>query len=296
MIKFKDATPAQKKIVSSILKGMLVMANCDANYRILQDAEDLMIRQSTSNPPPERRRLRLMLVLVQNPLIKIKIGTIKVRGHLNEQISIPTFFINEINEVFVNKIIAKLTKSPIKKPDDLDDLIWSHLPDEITKRWDRFSGAMQKHIVECVTADLPKLLAKIPDQKQADIGVTFMSPIGLSTPSLPVRLPPPKKSEADAPAASGPADSKAAVTDVKAEVNKVYDLLEILAIKERDPSDASRRRHPITHEYFSLQDVLPAADALIELKKRAEKILDDEEAIAAPKAADGGMPSLSPKS
>ena len=254
MISFKDATSLQKNIIFSILKSILKKIGCEANYRFHQGEESLMIRESTLNPPTQMQRIILRLSLRKNPFFTIKMAKIKVIGHL-EQISIPTFFLHKINENLTNEFIEKIAKLVVKKPDDIDDIMWAHLPDEITLRWNRFSVSMKKHLIECMAVDLPNLFSKMADQDpHHGLGKTFISPIGLSAPSFPVRLP-----------------------SSASQAEKVYDLLEVLAIQDRDPSDTTRRCHPLTPRvYFSLHDVLPASDALAELKKRAEKAIEDD--------------------
>ena len=165
MLKFKEATPRQQSITKALLKMILKIANCDENYRILEHEGNLMIRESTGNPPPERRRIRLMFLLASSQLLS-KSGQIKVHGHLGESVTIPVFFITEINPILLEILLKKIvmTKPSTKKPDDVNEITWSHLPNEITLRWERFSDAMKEHLIKCVEVDLSTLFAAIPEK------------------------------------------------------------------------------------------------------------------------------------
>jgi hypothetical protein len=255
MLKVRDASKEQKLVVTAILNTILKGLRIDHHYKILQDRDDIMVRQSTSNPPSSHQSKLLTQFLAELPLVKIKVGNIQMRG-MYEQIKIPTFFITEINAALANQIVAKLSGSIAKKPAEVDEFTWSQLPKDITMRWDRFSPDLQKHLVDCIGADLQKHLAAIPDAMQSAIGITVQSPVGREAPSFPVRLP---------GATANPGEEKR-------DVNAVYDLMEVLAF-QKDARGV--RKNPLTREKFELNQVLPAPDALVEIKKRAEKLVAD---------------------
>lgn len=255
MLKISEANTLQKEVTAAILKIILKALNCYENYRILDDGEDLMIRQSTGTPPPERRQVRLAMVLSHLPFLKIKLGAIQTRAAIGV-IRIPTFFINEIDEAFIAKFMSASTA--VKKPVEVDDLVWSRLPNEALENWTRFSAPLQKHLIECAATDLATLFSKAPEDA---VGVTFLSPVGLDAPSFPVRLPLP-------PAAGGAGGAGAAAADVRADVNKVYDIVEVVKM---------RGKNPLTRASFTLEEVLPASDALKILKERVEKAVGDDE-------------------
>ncbi|GEM_PF-6152358 len=261
MIDFKNANQAQKSIVTGLLKGMLQLIHCQENYRLEEKGGHLIIRESASHPPSERQQAMLRHTLSQlSPFIAVHPS--QMRAIIGEGIFakvriVPFFDIHEINEATVNATIASLNPAGVVKPAEIDDLAWARLPGEVKERWGRFSPEMQKYLVECTAVNLPNLFHQVSEARLDDLGLTFLSPISFGPPPFPVRLPTPTS-----------------VDDVRADVNKVYDLLEVLAIAGRDPHDRSRRSHPVTREYFSLNEVLPAPDALMALKERAEKVLD----------------------
>ena len=298
MISIQAATSLQKEIVLNMLKALLSMFNCTNNYQIVQDREDILIRQRTGTPPSKEKHKELSDYFADYPFIRMEIVDLKLKGRSGQLLHIPSFLIKEIDDTFIDTLVAKPKKT--KKPDDVEELIWFRLPEGITLRWKRLSKELQNHIIACANADLSSLYAKILGAKKTEMGKTFISPISSSTPSIPVRLQLPKP-----PIAAQSGAAAAVGANSGAEVDKVYDLLEILEIEKRDPADENKRCHPLTGQYFSLDVVIPAADALKELKKRAEKILDTPAAgavgaIAArslansPPAAGPSAPAASP--
>lgn len=243
MIEIAMANTLQKKKLLEILRGILKENNLQSHFAI-DESPRLMIRIKTSNPPTNKQLEIMAHVLLENPLIEIKQGILEMSSS-SRKIRIPIFVISKINKSIIDEQLQ------IKKPEDVDDLSWAIFSDAIKEKWEDLSTPMKHHLLECVKINLSQMFAKIPEEK---LGQTFKSPISFEAPSFPVRL----------PGADPQKDSHAAC-------NMVYDLNEILAINERDPKNDARYSHPLTREYFILNEVIPAQDALIELKARAEQ-------------------------
>lgn len=265
ILQLNDATPDQKQVIIKLLNLLLGILHCQENYRV-HELDGIVIRESTSFPPAPSTATRFIAIL--NALkIDIKLGVIPVIDFFGQQRRVPRIFVKSVDDRLLDAFASATIK--IKKPDDVDELTWSRLPKDVVSRWHRFSPALQYHLIDAVRADLASKFAELSD---GDLGVTFISPIGLAPPGLPVRLP-----------------VDVTVEDRRAEVNKVYDLSELLSL-EKISADGLRM-NPITRKPFSLVDILPAEDALRALQERAAKALEEG---AAP-AASGGAGAAAPR-
>ena len=244
MMPLKDTTPAQRLAIVNLLNILLRRLNCNDNYRVHDDRKDIMIRESTSNPPPARRQRRIQTILTAFK-IEVKIGAISITSLLRAHRQIPTMFVQQVDK----KLLDVLALATIKNPDGVDEATSSYIPKTVRAHWDDFSSSMQNHLIKCAQANLASLLSKLSD---SDIDLTFISPVGLAPPAFPVRL----------PLTAG----AVAIDDPGAAVNQVYDITELLSFKIG--ADGSRK-HPLTSMPFRLGDILPAPDALKLLLEQA---------------------------
>ncbi len=149
-----------------------------------------------------------------------------------------------------------LAAPAVSNPPPVQKISLAHIPQDIrnklnpaiASRWDRFSAALQHHIIQCIQVDLQaKFNAMLVSQ--SGLGQTFVSPVSLENPSIPVLLPSSQKGE-----------------------NKTYyDLMDVLNIQQRAPGSPELRLDPTTRESFKLDQVLPAPEALQKLQQRAEQ-------------------------
>lgn len=83
----------------------------------------------------------------------------------NEVKEVHAFYIAEVNEALVNRIITKLNINAsqeenfgIKKPTMADDITWSNLPENIKRHWDQFNSHMQRYLLNCAKLDVAGVL------------------------------------------------------------------------------------------------------------------------------------------
>ena len=240
MIRYQDANVTQQKVIQDILQARLRQSKCTKHYRILECHGNLIVRASAYQPPSPKQSVSFgnsMLLLFLNSLLSWKMETMTLQGYLGERVTSKAFVIVHINDKMINEMIGNAAK--LKKPEHIDDFIWSQLSDQITTRWERFSVIMQNHLLACVEVKLE--LSKLSDPQQDQSSCSHSM-------SFPVRLP--------------------LFGGVSNESDKTYDLFDLLAIKDRDPNDITRRRCPFNDQYFSLDQLLPDAVALNELKQQ----------------------------
>lgn len=151
------------------------------------------------------------------------------------------------------------------KPDNIPEITWNNIPEEIRLRWPRFSLAMQHHIAECITKKIPQRLAAMRANflDTAVLPSTFQGLIGAQTCDIPVTIPP---------------------------TNTTYDLAAVLQIRQRD--DNGRRLHPETRQAFDLDMLVPVAIASLDAQLPGESDvaaaaadLDDDVGVSAAASA-----------
>jgi hypothetical protein len=235
------------KLVELVTNKILEAINCAQHYRVMRSGSDIVIRESTQNPPIERRKERVGLFLAffrkaaEKGAFELKDAVIKAEID-GEKVTIPCIKISHVNIVKFAQALGLISSGSAK----VDEKIWNVIPEGIRLRWDRFSSKMQDHIVQCCT---PHADAGLLQTLHTTVfGSSMRSPIGLSVPKIPVRLP---NSRLEGGVG-----------------NELYDLTEILAIKERHPQRPELRRDPITRDYFSLDEVVADTEALEKIQQK----------------------------
>ncbi|MCE0721720.1 hypothetical protein [Legionella resiliens] len=234
------------KLVEWVTNKILEMINCAQHYRVMRLGSEIVIRESTQNPPIARRKERVELFLAffhkaaEKGAFELKDAVIKAEID-GKKATIPCIKISNVNIAKFAQVLG-LTSGSAK----VDQKIWNVIPEEIKLRWNRFNDTMQDHIVHCCTPHADAGL--LQTLNTAIFGNSMRSPIGFSVPRIPVRLP---NSRLEAGVG-----------------NELYDLTEILAIQERHPQRPELRRDPITRDYFSLYEVLPDAAALEKIQQK----------------------------
>ncbi|KTC76468.1 Uncharacterised protein [Legionella bozemanae] len=234
------------KFVELITNKILEAINCAQHYRVMRSGADIVIRESTQNPPIPRRKERAELFLAffrkaaEKGAFELKDAVIKAEVD-GEKVTIPCVKISHVNIAKFAQALG-LTSGSAK----VDEKIWNVIPEGIRLRWDRFSSKMQEHIVQCCTPHADAGL--LQTLNTAIFGNSMRSPIGFSVPKIPVRLP---NSRLEGGVG-----------------NELYDLTEILAIRERHPQRPELRRDPITRDYFSLDEVVPDTEALEKIQQK----------------------------
>lgn len=240
MSNYNQLTEEQKKTLMSLVKLILSLVG-DMYYRTTMEADSIRIRPRISNPPNasiQNKFQKYLLKLSEINLIAFEKAPIPVfigQFPLTRVTSVESIKINYLNIDLLNRLLSDVGR--------VDGLT---IPPIIQLRWYRFNSEMHVHIKNCLKENLEEKYNNLLTTQI--LGNTFRSPIGLTAPTIPVRLP------------------NELLPDNKS--NEVYDLVEILNIRERNPSDPSQRCNPITRKYFSLNEIIPAPEALEELKKR----------------------------
>lgn len=222
---------------AAIIKKLLDISNCSQHYRVEISGDCLKIRESTQQPPIQRRKERfeeLVRQLEGKGIFKFAdthfVGIIDGR-----EINIPCKSVTQIN---VRKLCAFLGLGVTEKPQNVEESVWVVIPNEIKIRWNRFSPELQEYIVTCCEPNAGDNIVNLLETKL--ITDSKRSPITFDVPNIPVHLPNP--------------DLKGGAS------NEVYDLVEILNIKQRDPNHPERRADPLTRRYFDLKEVIPAKE------------------------------------
>ncbi|KTD70812.1 hypothetical protein Ltuc_2823 [Legionella tucsonensis] len=234
------------KFVELVANKILEMINCAQHYRVMRIGSDIIIRESTQNPPIARRKERVELFLAffrkaaEKGSFELKDAVIKAEIE-GEKATIPCIKISHVNLAKFAQVLG-LTSGSSK----VDPKIWNVIPEGIRSRWDRFNSKMKEHIVQCCTPHAD--VGILQTLHTTVFGDSMRSPIGFSVPKIPVRLPNPHLENGVG--------------------NELYDLTEILAIRERHPQHPDLRRDPITRDYFSLHDVLADTEALEKIQQK----------------------------
>jgi len=236
-------------LTKEILELLLKHLDCDSNYRVDYTGSKLVLRESSQHPPSETQKRhvdKLLSKLQEKDVLDYVEGFSNVRVTRDISVITPSKIITAVNP---QKLLSLLGVQK-EKPDHLnvDEKTWALIPDEIKDRWDRFSGSMQKHIINCVSENLEEKFKQLVTTRV--FGESMRSPISFGVPRIPVRLPNPLLARGVS--------------------NELYDLHDILQIRERSPSNPALRRDPITRAYFSLDQVVPDTEALENIKKRAQ--------------------------
>lgn len=221
---------------AEITKALLKLSHCAQHYRVEVGGSSVIIRESTQNPPIERRRLRfeaLANILVAKDIFDFSDGYIRVRND-GVTVNIPC---KEIKKINISKLFELLGVNISSKPDDVSEKVWTVIPREITSRWQRFSADMRQHVIVCCA---PKAEDGFVDLLQTNVFTeSKRSPITFEVPRIPVRLP-------NARLGQSP---------------ELYDLMDILKINQRVPGQPELRCNPVTREPFDLKDVIPDVEA-----------------------------------
>lgn len=223
---------------AKIIEKLLESIHCSQHYRVEMASSYLRIRESTQNPPIERRKKRFeesMKTLQENGVFNLADGTLQAKVD-DKDVSIP---FKKIDKIDLSNFFKWLGIDISSKPDDVDNKVWTVIPNEIKLRWDRFSDALQQHIVTCCAPNAEQGFNQIFETKM--FGQSMRSPITFDVPKIPVRLPNDRLPEKVG--------------------NELYDLMDILKIEERDPANPKRRRDPMTRDYFDLKQVVPDKEA-----------------------------------
>lgn len=240
-ISYGSADQSQKRQLKLLLTIIFASAGTLLkHYRIEESTNHLFIRPSTSSAPELRHIERFHVILTSLHLLGL-IKTRNARGLLSNRSSIQLINISEFDPDLVAQILP--ANHVRNAPNNVEEHIWRMLPVEITLRWQRFNPPLQAHIIECVKANLADQFEQINTQL---LGQTMRSPILFTLPTIPVRLP---------------------------DQHNIYDLKEILNIQQRDPANPARRAHPLTGEYFGLEQVIAAPDALSQLQHRIQNAM-----------------------
>lgn len=244
MINYTQLDPVQKNHIEKLLQILLKALKLDFFYRVLAVNGHLFIRESTLHSPPsyyEDRLAKMIELINKKGLISFTRRELIVSpSHRPEtNIHVTAYRVDEINADLI-------AFGRDNKPLGVDEKTWAVISPEIKTRWDRFSKPLQEHIIKCMVENLEDKYNQLLTTRV--LGETLRSPIGLEAPTIPVRLP----------------------NAVLGSSKEIYDLIEILNLRERNPANPGQRRNPITREFFDLNQVIPAPDALNELKLRAQ--------------------------
>ncbi len=244
------------KNIENILNQIFTSLELSSVLRIEKRKSCIIIRESTSNQPtPDQRNLFKKIMLSNNLSVVLPIETTKITLMVSNNVifsKLTAFSIphSKINAAIVNEFAANLKKGLMEKskPGNIELKLWAAIPEAIRKEWKNFNDALQKHILACVKPNF--IIEDFSRLCQSDVlGDSFRSPIGLSVPKIPVRLP-------NQHLANGVS-------------NEVYDLNEVLKFKGKDP---------INRGQFNLKDIIPATKAHQEILERKQKELDEHRA------------------
>ncbi len=223
---------------AKVIKLLLNIANCSNHYRVEILIGELIVRESTQDPPIPRRKERfekLVRILEDKGVFKFVDKELLTRVDGQEKI-IPCKSVIQIN---VNKLFEFLQMDFSDKPANIEESTWAAIPKAVKSRWRRFSSDMQVYIAECCKSNAEDRVFDLLQTRL--ITDSKRSPITFDVPKIPVRLPNP---DLDGGAS-----------------NEVYDLIEVLNIQQRDPEHFERRADPITRRFFDLSEVIPAKEA-----------------------------------
>lgn len=277
MISFDTLNRPQKNALKALTHVILRLCNAQDNYRIEESENgNFFIRASTQNPPPVRRvtRLRSMLNRLSRD-INVNQSEVQVINLSNNLISVAKINITSVSDRVLDIFSSSANRSRQQSqrvPSDVNPPeLWQAFDKAIKGRWTRFSDSLRQHICQCYTANLDERIGNLA--MTAILGDTFRSPVGLTHPRIPVRLP--------------------NSTLPNGQSNEVYDLLEILELsKSQDPADPRglpKRQDPMTRQFFGLEEVKAAPEALEALVER----LDQAQQQEAPRDDDRRSPSAS---
>lgn len=280
----RDASEVERQKLVRVIEACLLLTHCRDNYRVVNTP--LLIRESTTNPAPVRRELRLQLVL-HNFRIEVLVGQIRAVSR-GETVECKAMVVKRFNTDMLDRVdnlinilisgenfrVAGEARRPNHvpgRPNHVPEILWARIPSQVAAKWGEFSPELQDHLIQCVEADLPSLFSRI---SETAVGATFLSPIGLTPPALPVRLPWP----------SGIAHA----SYPRADANCVYDITEVLRFEGRHPMDCLP---------FRLNEIIPAPDALTALEERARRALPEGDADGSNAASpgDGGTVPARPR-
>ncbi|WED43131.1 hypothetical protein [Legionella cardiaca] len=238
-------------LVKNIFEQLLPLINCHENYRVSMTGTHLILRESSQTPPPERRKERvdaLFSLFQEKGIFTFDEEAIAINVPDREATIVPCKVISKIN---LQKLFVFLGGATVEKPDHVEEKTWLVMPKEIKLRWHRFSEPMQEHIVKCMSENLEERFKLLVTTEV--YGKSVRSPISFEVPKIPVRLP-----NTNLPNGAS---------------NELYDLMEILNIKQRHPTNEALRRDPVTRNYFSLAEVIPDNEALGKIAQQVPRHL-----------------------
>lgn len=245
MLNYTSLNSQQKNRVETILKMFLHRLHLSPYYRVEQTENSLRLRTSTQNPPEQRHKARLEMLLqlfmTQEFMQVEKIRTAALapiaRGAYGA-VAITLYRVTQVSPILFQNLRASNNC-----PDDIREELWAAMDLEIKQGWSHFSDALKTHIKTSLNANLQERYDNLLTTQV--LGDTFRSPVGLSITAIPVRLP-------NARLESGAS-------------NEVYDLVEVLKF----PRDHNGHfRNPITRDTHRLIDIIPAPESTAELIRR----------------------------
>lgn len=238
MMNYRDENPAELAFVVSLIKKILLLVNCAQHYRVDIKDGSIFIRESTQYRPPQRRSRRFQVIvnaLAAGGFVRLRLG--EIRGIVNEEnVIIPFYRLDQIN---IEKFFQLLGLAGPRKPQGVEEKIWMAIPNEIKAHWSQFSVPMQEHIIVCCTPNAEENFDNLLQSKL--ITDSLRSPVTFAVPKIPVRLP------------NMLLERKVG--------NEVYDLMDILNLKQRDPDHPEKRLDPMNRQPFSLNEVIPDPEA-----------------------------------
>ncbi len=235
----RENTAKAKMVVllALVINQVLRIAQCSQHYRVEITHKGLRVRESTQNPPSLKKKnlfITLMINLQAVGIFKFvnKLEVVNVDG---KNVNLNYIFVTQIN---IKNLSALLGIDLTGKPENVDEKVWAVIPEEIKSRWNRFSPDIQAYIVTCCETKAEDGFASLLETKL--ISDSKRSPLTFEVPNIPVRLPNP--------------DLESGAS------NEVYDLVEVIKIRERDPNHPERRLDPMNRRPFDLKDVVPARE------------------------------------
>ncbi|WP_347251282.1 hypothetical protein [Legionella sp.] len=231
-------------LTKQILEVLLKSIDCDQNYRVNNTGSQLIVRESTQHPPSEKQKKavdKLFGLLQQKDYLDFIESFVEVQVTRDTSIMTSSRTITSVSPRKLLFLLGVKEEKPAQI--NVDEKTWALIPKEIRGRWDRFNAPMQKHIINSIMAENPeeRFSQMVTGRVFKDSGDELVA-YAHGIPRIPVRLPNPS-------VASGVSE-------------EIYDLRQILEIKERHPKDPFLRRNPTTGAYFKLDEVIPDAEAL----------------------------------
>lgn len=219
---YAQASESAQQGLLKLIQKLLTTFNCEENFELKQSNQSLAIIKKNGIITDHDTRLFIECLssLQQRDVFEYS-GRISIT-------------ITKINETSLQHFLVPLI---VDKPDNIDNVTWACLSDDVKLYWQQLSPQLHSHIVNCydLIAGQDMNLKSFNDSLEA---TEIVSAISLSPPSIPVRLPNSYRKEG---------------------VSKfIFDLTELLQIHcDCIAGQGKQRRHPITQKPFAVNQILP---------------------------------------